>query len=124
VVVFAGPDAPEARAERLRQRGVIVARLPLSRGRLNLEKALRYLAGREVTRLLVEGGGELHGSFIGQRLADRLVLYLAPCLIGGRDARSLVGGEGPRRLSGATQLGHMISYRVGAELVIEADIRR
>ncbi len=124
VVVFAGPDAPEARAGRLRRRGVIVERLPLRRGRLNLEKSLRYLGGREVTRLLVEGGGELHGSFIGQRLADRLVLYLAPLLIGGRAARSLVGGEGPRRLSGATQLAHVISYRVGAELVIEADIRR
>jgi diaminohydroxyphosphoribosylaminopyrimidine deaminase/5-amino-6-(5-phosphoribosylamino)uracil reductase len=124
VLVFAGPDASRSRAERLETRGVTVERLPLRRGRLELQSALSHLAERDVTRLLVEGGGELHASFLEQGLADRVVLYLAPRLIGGRDARALVGGEGPRRLVDAAQLERLVSYRVGADLVVEADMRR
>ncbi len=123
ILVFAGPEASESRVRRLEKSGVTVEGLPLRRGRLNLRTALRRLAKRDVTRLLVEGGGEVHASFLEQGMADQLVLYLAPRIIGGRKARSLVGGEGPRRLVDGTRLNHMISYRVGSEIVVEADVR-
>ena len=123
VLVFAGPEALPSRVRRLENAGVIVERLPLRRGRLNLRTALRRLAKRDVTRLLVEGGSEVNASFLEQGLADQVVLYLAPRIIGGREARSLVGGEGPRRLVDATRLNHMVSYRVGSEIVVEAEVR-
>ena len=100
-----------------------VESLPLRRGRLDLRSALRRLAKREVTRLLVEGGGEVHASFLEQGLADQLVLYLAPRIIGGREALSLVGGDGPRRIVDGTRLKRMVSYRVGSEIVVEAEVR-
>lgn len=122
VLVFAGPEATVPRARRLEKAGVTIERLPLRRGRLNLRTALRRLAKRGVTRLLVEGGGEVHASFLEQGLADQLVLYFAPRIIGGREARALVGGKGPGRLVDATRLNHMISYRVGSEIVVEAEV--
>ncbi len=123
ILVFSGPKASEARARRLEKLGVTVERLPLRRGRLDLRSALRRLAKREVTRLLVEGGGEVHASFLEQGLADQLVLYLAPRIIGGREALSLVGGDGPRRIVDGTRLNRMVSYRVGSEIVVEAEVR-
>jgi diaminohydroxyphosphoribosylaminopyrimidine deaminase/5-amino-6-(5-phosphoribosylamino)uracil reductase len=83
---------------------------------------LRYLAECGVTRVLVEGGGELHASFLDQGLADRLVLYIAPKLIGGRDARSLVGGLGPRLMDEVDSLKHYRTTRIGEEILIEADL--
>jgi diaminohydroxyphosphoribosylaminopyrimidine deaminase/5-amino-6-(5-phosphoribosylamino)uracil reductase len=80
------------------------------------------LAECGVTRVLVEGGGELHASFLSQGLADRLALYLAPKLIGGREARSLVGGLGPRIMDDAVTLKRVRTTRIGEEILVEADL--
>lgn len=122
VVVFAGPDAAEARARRLQELGATVVRVAGRNGRLDLRGVLRRLAEMDVTRLLVEGGGEIHGSFLEEGLADHLVLYLAPRIIGGRNARALVGGIGPSRLADSVLLSRPISYRVGTDLVVEGDL--
>lgn len=123
LLIFAARDASRRRAKLLLRRGIEIERLPSRRGRLDLRSALKRLAQRGVTNLLVEGGGELHSSFVEQRLADRLVLYLAPRLIGGRDARPLVGGRGPDGLAGSARLGSMRLSRVGEEILVEADFR-
>lgn len=122
VVVFAGPDAPRSKEQELRQRGVEVRRMPLRSGKPDLSRCLRYLAECGVTRVLVEGGGELHASFVEQKLADRLVLYLAPRLIGGREARPLLGGRGADLMKDVVVVGRHRSYRVGDEIVIDADL--
>jgi diaminohydroxyphosphoribosylaminopyrimidine deaminase/5-amino-6-(5-phosphoribosylamino)uracil reductase len=122
VVVFSGPDAPLAREDELSRLGVEVRRVSLTRGKPDLRKCLESLADRGVTRVLVEGGGELHGAFIEEGLADRLLLYIAPRLIGGRQARPLVGGEGPMLMSQVKELKHHRICRVGREILVEADL--
>jgi diaminohydroxyphosphoribosylaminopyrimidine deaminase/5-amino-6-(5-phosphoribosylamino)uracil reductase len=122
VVVFAGLDSPRSRENELRRRGVEVRRVPLRGGKLDLRKCLEYLTDCGVTRVLVEGGGELHASFIEERLADRFLVYVAPRLIGGRRARALVGGEGAALMSDVKELKVHSSYRVGKEIVIEAEL--
>lgn len=74
-----------------------------------------------MSQLLVEGGGELHASFVEAGLADRLILYLAPRLIGGSAARSFLGGVGPATLEGAARLSVRSAVRVGPEFLIESD---
>jgi diaminohydroxyphosphoribosylaminopyrimidine deaminase/5-amino-6-(5-phosphoribosylamino)uracil reductase len=83
---------------------------------------LRKLAERGVTNVLVEGGGELHASFLEQGLADRLVLYVAPRLIGGTTARPLVGGHGVSAVSEAPVLRDTRCSRVGDEWLIEGEL--
>jgi diaminohydroxyphosphoribosylaminopyrimidine deaminase/5-amino-6-(5-phosphoribosylamino)uracil reductase len=122
VVVFAGPDAPRIHESKLRTKGVEVERVPLEGQRLDLRKCLEYLARYGVTRVLVEGGGELHAGFLEQNLADRVVFYIAPRLIGGREALSVVGGLGPVSMAGARSLKRVRSFRVGDEIVVEGDL--
>jgi 2,5-diamino-6-(ribosylamino)-4(3H)-pyrimidinone 5'-phosphate reductase len=55
---------------------------------------LRRLKGRGVHRLLVEGGGELNWAFLEQDLIDELHVTIAPRLLGGRDAPTLLEGQG------------------------------
>ncbi len=123
VLAFASRGASARRAARLGRLGVEVERLPLRRRRLDLRAALTRLGKRSVTQLLVEGGGELHASFLEQSLADRLVLYVAPRLIGGQAARPLIGGVGPADLTQATRVRIRRWDRVGPELRIEATLR-
>lgn len=122
VVVYCGYDAPPGKRGRLINAGVEVASVPLRRGRLDLRAVLQDLASRGVSRALVEGGGELHASFLENRLADRLVLYVAPRLVGGRCARAVIGGEGVARVQDAARLGSTRCTRLGDGWLIEGSL--
>lgn len=52
------------------------------------------LAERGVERLMIEGGGETIASFLGAGLVDDVYVYVAPVFVGGREAPTLVDGEG------------------------------
>jgi len=94
--VLASPDAPSANEEALTTRGVEVLRTPTAaEGRLDVEAALRLLAGRGVVALMVEGGAELAGSFLAARLADELHAFVAPLLLGPRGRPGAVDWAGP-----------------------------
>jgi diaminohydroxyphosphoribosylaminopyrimidine deaminase/5-amino-6-(5-phosphoribosylamino)uracil reductase len=104
VVVFCGPGAPPERRARLEAASVDVAQVGERDGRLDLEEVLDRLGALGITSVLIEGGGELSGNFLDRRLADRLVLYLAPKILGGRSARPIFGGEGAARVADAHEL--------------------
>ncbi len=121
VLVFCGPDASPERRRALEALGVEVEEVP-DRPSLDLEEILRKLGARGVTSLLVEGGGELEGSFLDRRLGDRLVLYLAPRILGGREARPWIGGEGVDQAARAVRLRRLRSTRVGDGWLIEGSL--
>ena len=62
----------------------------------DLGGVLDQLGDRGVIQLLVEGGATVAHAFHASGLVDRYVLYLAPALFGGDDARPLFAGPGPR----------------------------
>ncbi|CAG7612035.1 Riboflavin biosynthesis protein RibD [Paenibacillus solanacearum] len=81
-VVLTTERAPEARRRELEALGVEVVDCgpgPV----VDLDAALDRLGEREIGSLLVEGGGKLSGALLEQRLADKLVLFYAPRIIGG-----------------------------------------
>lgn len=124
VVVFCGPDAPAAKRRRLSAAGVDVREVGTvgRTGKLDLDAVLRNLAERGLANVLVEGGGELHASFLEQGLADRMVLYIAPRLIGGTSARPLVGGHGVSGVAEAPVLRKARCARVGDGWMIEGEL--
>lgn len=95
VVVFCLQDAPLDRRRELEAKGARVVEVgDDGRGRVNLHAVLRELATRGVSSVLVEGGGEVHWSFFQEGLARRLYAFLAPLVLGGREAVPAVGGSG------------------------------
>jgi diaminohydroxyphosphoribosylaminopyrimidine deaminase/5-amino-6-(5-phosphoribosylamino)uracil reductase len=77
---------------------------------------LEALGRRPVTSLLVEGGGELAASLLRAGVVDRVDLFLAPKLLGGRGSRPAVGGPDPLRLAEAITLQELRVRRCGADL--------
>ncbi|HVG02654.1 MAG TPA: riboflavin biosynthesis protein RibD, partial [Nitrospira sp.] len=55
------------------------------------------------------------------RLAQRLICYVAPVLLGGQDAKGLLGGRSPRRLRDAIPLENLRTEPVGRDMLIYAD---
>ena len=63
---------------------------------LDLKWLLKKLGVENVTSLLVEGGGEVNASFLLGGLAQRVVFFYAPKILGGRDSKKAVAGEGAK----------------------------
>jgi diaminohydroxyphosphoribosylaminopyrimidine deaminase / 5-amino-6-(5-phosphoribosylamino)uracil reductase len=87
-------------------------------GRVALEPLLDELGRRGIISLLVEGGGEVHASFFASGLVDKVHAYVAPRLIGGREAPGPVGGAGVERLAEAIPLRELDATRLGSDLLI------
>lgn len=108
------------RLEELARRGIDTLILPEWRGRLDLAALLDHLGGRGVSQLLVEGGEELHGAFLDARLAQEVVAFIAPRLLGGAEAPGPIGGRGLGRLAEALPLTAPRWRRLGGDQCLEA----
>ena len=122
-VVACVSPAPPGPAAALRARGVRLIELPGDGGRVDLRALLEKLRALEVIGVLVEGGGELGGALAEAGLVDRVAFFVAPRLVGGREAPGPLGGRG-RRLKEALQLIDVATRRLGDDLLVEADVAR
>jgi len=113
--------APAERRARLTAAGAEVLPLPAdSAGRVSLPALLDVLGRRGVVSLLIEGGSEMNAAMLAAGLVDKLFIFLAPRLIGGRAAPGLVGGPGVARVADGLSLRFERVRRVGPDLLIEA----
>lgn len=111
------------RQRRLSEAGVEVWMLPSRRGRVDLHALLKALGQREVTSLLVEGGGTLLGSFFDEELVDKVMAFVAPIIIGGEKAPGAVAGSGVKRISQALRLHRVRVERLGEDMLITGYVR-
>jgi diaminohydroxyphosphoribosylaminopyrimidine deaminase/5-amino-6-(5-phosphoribosylamino)uracil reductase len=91
---------------------------PASEGRVDLGELLRHLGSRDILSLLVEGGGELLGSFFDLGLVDKVQAIIAPMIIGGHDAPTAVAGRGARRMADALRLRDVTVERLGEDVLV------
>jgi len=118
--IVATLEAPESRkARRLTEQGVLVWQVRAKRGRVDLKAVLARIAREGFNHVLVEGGAEMYGSFLRERLADELALFLAPKLIGSQGL-SWSGDLGVKLMSQALQLKDISFERIGEDLLLQA----
>jgi diaminohydroxyphosphoribosylaminopyrimidine deaminase/5-amino-6-(5-phosphoribosylamino)uracil reductase len=120
--IVVGRSAPRSRVAALAQR-VRVWPAPERAGGIDLRWLLRQLGAEAVTSLLVEGGGEVNASFLLGGLAQRIVFFYAPKILGGRDARKAVAGEGVVRLGDVIALRDIEWRRRGDDWMLTALVR-
>lgn len=91
-------------AAKYKKTGAEILKLPVGPNGLELMALLKYLYGRGINEILVEGGGETARKFLDADLVDRFHLFQAPKILGGSDAKPLVGGKSPQRMADALEL--------------------
>lgn len=84
----------------------------------DLKEMLKILGEKKNTSIIIEGGAKIAGSFIDNRLVDKVTFFIAPKIIGGRDAKSSVGGAGVERLADALELNDIEIKRHGRDVEI------
>ena len=98
-----------------------VLKLPATdSGRVSLPDLLDELGRRNLISLLIEGGGEVHAAFFAEGLVDKIYAYIAPKLIGGKDAPGPLGGDGIEHLNDATAISDVDFTRLGDDILISA----
>jgi len=117
LVAVAGVDS-STRA-RIEGSGAEVERVLATDGSIDLMELVRRLGSeRDITSLLVEGGGTLLGSLFDRGLVDKVVAFVAPMIIGGRGAVSPVGGEGVETIADALRLERVEVLRFGIDVAM------
>jgi diaminohydroxyphosphoribosylaminopyrimidine deaminase/5-amino-6-(5-phosphoribosylamino)uracil reductase len=85
---------------------------------VDLNALLDELGRRRVISVLVEGGGEVLGSFFQQRLIDELAAFVAPRLVGGSGAPGPIGGPGVEQMADACEIVDVTYERVGRDILV------
>lgn len=86
--------------------------------RVDLEILLRTLAEREITSVLVEGGGKIHFAMLNAGLVDKVLAFIAPKIIGGSNALTAVEGAGFVKLSDAVTLKNFTAQQLGEDFLL------
>jgi 2,5-diamino-6-(ribosylamino)-4(3H)-pyrimidinone 5'-phosphate reductase len=91
---------------------------------VNLKKVLSTVKKMGIKRILVEGGGEINWSFFSQGLVNELIVTIAPRIVGGRQATTLVEGEGYPSISNGVKLQlQKVQMQTNGELVLYYKLR-
>jgi len=126
VLVVAGRDASEPNVRRLRELGVEVLQWQLedTDSATRAERILQELGRRNMTHVLVEGGGTLLGAFRDAELIDEVHVFVAPKLVGGQSAVSPMGGVGLECVPDTSQIDVLNVQRSGCDVYLHGRVRR
>jgi diaminohydroxyphosphoribosylaminopyrimidine deaminase/5-amino-6-(5-phosphoribosylamino)uracil reductase len=112
-------DSPKAK--RLAELGVEVWNVPARRDGVDLQSLLRQLGEAGLLHVFVEGGAEIFSSFLKEKLADELLLFIAPKIIGASGI-SWAGELGVQQMAKALKLQTTQVERVGEDILVTATL--
>ena len=122
-LIFTGAKADSAKINAMRQQPMVdVVQLCSSDQGVDLSEVMQYLGALEIQTVLVEGGAVLNMSLFNANLIDRVMVYLAPKIIGGNDGKALFAGHGVTNLADALQLTAVRTQHFGDDILIEGDV--
>lgn len=123
-LVATTPLAAEERRDEWAAAGAEVLVYEAEAERVPVARLLEDLGKRGVQAVLLEGGPTLAWSALEEGVVDRVIVYLAPKLIGGTEAPTVLGGRGFAPIGNALRLRVRAFDRVGEDLKVEAVVVR
>ncbi len=115
------PNAPTEKLAQLNECGAETLIIPELNGRVNLKVLMKKLAERELTSVLIEGGGEINASALKEGIVDKIMIFIAPKLIGGQTAPGPFS-TGIEHLSDAVELHDIQVSQIGEDILVEGYI--
>jgi diaminohydroxyphosphoribosylaminopyrimidine deaminase/5-amino-6-(5-phosphoribosylamino)uracil reductase len=123
--VFTAEDSRSDKEAKLRSMGLEVIRVPKDEsGRVSPRSVCEELFRREVIHVLLEGGGEINSGLLKEGLVDKILLFYAPIIIGGKGAYNLIGGKGVDFLKDAYKIDIASVKRFKEDICVEGYVHR
>jgi len=123
-IVAALPHAPKVKMKKLIAAGAEVIVTRSKNGRVDLRDLMRKLAKRNIMSVLIEGGAEINASACKSGIVDKVVLFIAPLLMTGRDSLCSIGGTAPETLLQAFKILDITTQFIGQDLMITGYIEQ
>ena len=108
--------------EQYRPLGVEVLVCKAKNKRVDLKDLLQKLGEMQLDSLLIEGGSNLNFSALESGVVNRVHCYIAPKLVGGKQAKTPIGGDGIGDLSQAVKLKLVSMEMVGEDILIDYEV--
>ncbi len=121
--VFTTSRSDKDKLLQLDKKGIKVVMMEEEDGKVSLVEVLKKLGELEIMNLLVEGGGEVIGSFFEKRSVDKIFLFLAPRIIGGRRSLTWVEGKGVDFLEETPLIEINSVKKIGGDFLLEGRVR-
>ncbi|HWD65633.1 MAG TPA: bifunctional diaminohydroxyphosphoribosylaminopyrimidine deaminase/5-amino-6-(5-phosphoribosylamino)uracil reductase RibD [Solirubrobacteraceae bacterium] len=123
LTVVVSRAAPRTATDGLKTHGVDVIVATGENEQARVGSALEQLGADGVTSILLEGGPRLAGSFLDAGEIDEIRLFVAPIVLGGRNARDPLESEGVDSIADAVRSLTLTCDRVGDDLLITSRVR-
>ena len=107
VILITTTKADKLKKKQLDKRGIPVI---VFDGSIMIPELLSELGQKEIISILIEGGEHVLGSFVDAKVVDKVYIFHAPILIGGKNAKNAIGGQGIQNIAQAVHLKNL-SYR-------------
>ncbi|MDE2580516.1 MAG: bifunctional diaminohydroxyphosphoribosylaminopyrimidine deaminase/5-amino-6-(5-phosphoribosylamino)uracil reductase RibD [Rhodospirillales bacterium] len=115
-------DADPGRRRAFASAGVTLVAVPSAATGVDLARGLAYLGAAGLTRLLVEGGGQLAAALLRERLVDRIAWFHAPAVLGG-DGWPAVAAFGVAGLDRMPRFVRRSAVPLGADMLSTFDVQ-
>jgi diaminohydroxyphosphoribosylaminopyrimidine deaminase/5-amino-6-(5-phosphoribosylamino)uracil reductase len=112
--VFTSQRYNEKKKEQLEERGVRIF-VTNQESSVDPKEVVQTLGTEGISSLMIEGGGNINASFLKHDLIDKVVLYIAPKLIGGKEAPSFMEGVGIELMKDAVDLTDVSMEAIGKD---------
>ncbi len=115
--------ASESKINALKEKGATVFVCPEVKGRVDLSFLMKELATRDIDSILLEGGGTLNFEALRQGVVDKLIAFVAPKILGGKEALTSVEGTGFASLPEAVQIENLKAESSGEDIMITGYVK-
>jgi diaminohydroxyphosphoribosylaminopyrimidine deaminase/5-amino-6-(5-phosphoribosylamino)uracil reductase len=122
LLIFTSKSAQESSVSALRELGAEVFRD--AGGGRDLQTVLHELGQRSLQSVLVEGGANIAAAFLDAGLVNKVSFFIAPLIIGGRDAPAAVGGPGAEKIADAANLQDVEIIKRGQDVEVTGYVLR
>lgn len=102
--------------------GIDILQTPAQKGRVDLTFLMGALAHRQIDSVFLEGGGTMNWSALHSGIVNRVQTYIAPKILGGKQAKSPVSGEGVLSPDGAFTLTPPQITVLGNDILLESEV--
>ena len=115
---------PTNKLEALLDSGAEILLVKERNKQVDLKALMKILGSSGITSVLIEGGAEVNASALKAGIVDKVVAFVAPMLMTGKDSLCSIGGESPQKLGQAIRISEVTSRFVGQDLMIEGYVKR
>ena len=117
LIIATTSKAPKNEIQKMQDKGIRIITAKSSMGMVDIADLMKQLGRHEITSVMIEGGSELNSSAIKAGVADKILIFTAPKLIG--NGHGAIGNLGVSKIDKAINLKDSVCSRIGKDMLVE-----